>query len=227
MHIVTWLTRNSKKSQIINQIRKVGRRVTWHPPPRGWIKSNVDAFFSAASCKGSIAATFRDEDGKLLTAITSIGDFPSALAAEASALSEAMSLAVNLNVEIIQAIKSNSLVAEIDAYIEDIRDLMSIINDIGFIWVPRKANRLSHEFVRFAVDGEVALGSLLVFGTGVKLCEIPMVISLLFEIKDLVIIVEAMGIRQVSRSFKISSQMLESSDSILDVCFQNHKECRR
>ncbi|RYR51273.1 hypothetical protein Ahy_A06g026297 [Arachis hypogaea] len=54
----------------INSIhgRRTVRRITWRPPPPGWIKCNVDAAFLEVFSGGATAAVFRDHAGNLLTA---------------------------------------------------------------------------------------------------------------------------------------------------------------
>ncbi|MED6109397.1 hypothetical protein PIB30_033188 [Stylosanthes scabra] len=76
----------SNQPQTVASTTRRQRNATSNPPPRGWIKCNVDAAFSLSSCRGIGATMFRDHEGTLLTSST-VNLFCSfALAAEAMAL---------------------------------------------------------------------------------------------------------------------------------------------
>ncbi|XP_025665275.1 uncharacterized protein [Arachis hypogaea] len=66
--------------------RRTVKRVTWRPPPPGWIKCNVDAAFLEVFSGGATAAVFRDHAGNLLTTSNSKIAASSPLAAEALAV---------------------------------------------------------------------------------------------------------------------------------------------
>ncbi|MED6161398.1 hypothetical protein PIB30_060379 [Stylosanthes scabra] len=54
---------------------------------------------------------------------------------------------------LVQAIKSNSTISEIDAILEDIWFINSNLPESGLVWVPRECNRLAHESAkRLAAD---------------------------------------------------------------------------
>ncbi|MED6110387.1 hypothetical protein PIB30_042326 [Stylosanthes scabra] len=132
-------TGNSSKQSLFSSVnqsepaKKVQGNATWRPPPRGWTKCNTDALFHLTSCRSSSTAVFRDHEGRLLTATTSTRFCSSPLAAEALALRDVVMLTKNLqidkalfetdNLNLIQAIKSKTVIPEIDAVLEDIWEM--------------------------------------------------------------------------------------------------------
>ncbi|MED6167803.1 hypothetical protein PIB30_006083 [Stylosanthes scabra] len=57
--------------------------------------------------------------------------------------------------KLIQAIKSQDHIAEIEAYLEDIGELKKELPESGFLWVPRESNLFAHEAARLAAIGEL------------------------------------------------------------------------
>ncbi|XP_016170478.1 uncharacterized protein LOC107613135 [Arachis ipaensis] len=145
----------------INERRPV-RRVTWRPPLAGWVKGNVDVTFVEVHSGGATAAVIRDHTRNLLTDSNSKIMATSPLAAEALAVREALIMANNFQLEriiiesdsliLIQALKSQASIAEIQVILDDILDLARSISNCGFIWVPREGNALAHEVAKLTVD---------------------------------------------------------------------------
>ncbi|RYR23091.1 hypothetical protein Ahy_B03g068364 [Arachis hypogaea] len=148
-----------------NHDRRTDRRVTWRPPPPGWIKCNVDAAFREVYSAGATAAVFRDHAGSLLTASNHRIAASSPLAAEAFAVREALIMAKNFQLDriifesdsliLIQALKSKASIAEIQVILDDILELVRSITNCGFTWVPREGNGLAHEVARLTADGSL------------------------------------------------------------------------
>ncbi|MED6124366.1 hypothetical protein PIB30_058354 [Stylosanthes scabra] len=61
---------------------------------------------------------------------------------------------------LIQALKSNTTISEVDAFLEDIRELAKNIPEMGFIWVPRKVNRVAHEIAKLAAASPLCSASI-------------------------------------------------------------------
>ncbi|MED6150085.1 hypothetical protein PIB30_068827, partial [Stylosanthes scabra] len=101
--------------------------------------------------------------GTLLTASSSLGICISPLAAEAQAMREALITAANLQIDkpifesdsvnLIQAIKTKSSIAEIDAILEDIWEISKRIPGSGFTWVTRECNKVTHEAAKMMAIG--------------------------------------------------------------------------
>ncbi|XP_025678982.1 uncharacterized protein [Arachis hypogaea] len=145
--------------------RRTVRRVTWRPPPPGWIKCNVDAAFLEVFFGGATAAVFRDHAGNLLTASNSKIAASSPLAAEALAVRKALIIAKNFQLKriifesdsliLIQALKSKASIAKIQVILDDILELARNISNCGFTWVPREGNALAHEVAKLTADGSL------------------------------------------------------------------------
>ncbi|XP_016194928.1 uncharacterized protein LOC107635893 [Arachis ipaensis] len=171
-------------------VRRSGSRVTWRPPPAGWIKCNVDAAVVETRSAGATAAVFKDSNGSLLTGINSTIVATSPLAAEALAVREALIMSKKFQMEkviiesdnqiLVQALKSHASIADIQVILDDILYLVKGMPNCGFTWAPREANLLAHEVAKLtgsflgavancigAVDNNLALQ---VTGRMVKLC---------------------------------------------------------
>ncbi|QHN93426.1 uncharacterized protein DS421_17g592590 [Arachis hypogaea] len=128
--------------------RRTVRRVTWRPPPPGWVKCNVDAAFLEVLHGGATAAVFRDHVGNLLTASNFKIATTSPLAAEALAVREGLIIAKNFQLErvifesdsliLIQALKSKATIVEFQVILDDILDLARNISNCGFTWLLEK-----------------------------------------------------------------------------------------
>ncbi|XP_015962288.1 uncharacterized protein LOC107486249 [Arachis duranensis] len=139
-------------------MRRSGSRVTWRPPPAGWIKCNVDAAFVETRSAGTTAAVYRDPNGSFLTGINSTIVANSPLAAEALAVREALILSRNFQMEkviiesdnqtLVQALKSHAPIAAIQVILDDILYLVKGMPNCGFTWAPREANLLAHEVAK-------------------------------------------------------------------------------
>ncbi|MED6198140.1 hypothetical protein PIB30_063129 [Stylosanthes scabra] len=87
------------KTQKEANLSKFKKKITWRPPPRDWVKVNIDASFRSGSSLGAITAVFRDCSGRLLTRIASRIRTWSPLAAEAEAIRTALIAIKNLNID--------------------------------------------------------------------------------------------------------------------------------
>ncbi|RYR04150.1 hypothetical protein Ahy_B06g083735 isoform A [Arachis hypogaea] len=116
----------------------VRKRVTWRPPPKEWLKVNTDAAFQKET--RTAAATV----------------IVSALVAKAQAYREALQL-MKCIIEsdclpLVQAIKAKVPVAEVDAVIRYILQLLDDTSDMGATWTPKDGNNLAHQLVAMAVE---------------------------------------------------------------------------
>ncbi|XP_057730440.1 uncharacterized protein LOC130945751 [Arachis stenosperma] len=140
-------------------------RITWRPPPRNKIKVNIDAAFQRETGIATTAAVFRDWEGKIITGTSSKFKSISALAAEAQAYREALILIKNLNIRnciiesnclpLVQAIKARTPLAEADAIIRDILQLLEEAPDVGATWTPREGNTLAHQLAATAAVNQL------------------------------------------------------------------------
>ncbi|XP_057734045.1 uncharacterized protein LOC130949302 [Arachis stenosperma] len=149
-------------------VRRSGSKVTYRPPPAGWIKCNVDAAFVETRSTGATTAVYRDPNGSLLTGINSTIVATSPLAAEALAVREALIMSTNFQMEkviiesdnqiLVQALKSHASIADIQVILDDILYLVKGIPNCGFTWAPKEENLLAHEVAKLTEDGEVDSG---------------------------------------------------------------------
>ncbi|RYR28088.1 hypothetical protein Ahy_B01g052195 [Arachis hypogaea] len=122
------------------------RRITWRPSPHNRAKVNIDAPFYKETGMAASAAVIRDWQGKIITGTTSTFRTTSALATEAQAYREALILIKNLQIRnciietnclpLVQAIKARTPLAEADAIIRDILQLLEEAPDVGATWTP-------------------------------------------------------------------------------------------
>ncbi|XP_072088190.1 uncharacterized protein [Arachis hypogaea] len=130
------------------------QQAKWRPPPANWLKANVDAAFDKKTGDGAIAVVFRNDKGELELGFSGRIKAHSSLAAEANAIRQALIIVENLgmgrtliesdNQQLIQAIKSQGSIGEIEAILQDIQILRNRLLDSGFTWIPRNGNRLAH-----------------------------------------------------------------------------------
>ncbi|MED6126052.1 hypothetical protein PIB30_074652 [Stylosanthes scabra] len=106
--------------------------VIWRPPPRDWLKINVDAAFNSDTKKGFAAVVIRDSFERVRGGSTSTLTTNSSLTAEATAMREALILPKNLQIQ------------QIDPILQDIRELKATIDSSEFTWTPRDGNKLAH-----------------------------------------------------------------------------------
>lgn len=126
----------------------------WRPPPTEIIKFNVDASYQKSSGLTSIAVTGRDCNGDLITGLTKKTFAGSPLVAEALAVREAISFAVNMNIrrviiesdnlELISVCRQEKEIGEIRAITRDIGRLKEQFQTCGFTWIGRSGNSLAH-----------------------------------------------------------------------------------
>ncbi|RYR48438.1 hypothetical protein Ahy_A07g034466 [Arachis hypogaea] len=133
--------------------RRTVRRVTWRPPPPGWVKCNVDAAFLEVLHGGATAAVFRDHVGNLLTASNFKIATTSPLAAEALAVREGLIIAKNFQLERV-IFESDSLIL-----IQALKSKATIVDTKYFkLWVylaPREGNALAHEVAKLTANGSL------------------------------------------------------------------------
>ncbi|MED6206105.1 hypothetical protein PIB30_119031 [Stylosanthes scabra] len=142
------------------------REVTWHAPPQGWLKCNLDASFCKATATGAIAMITRDTNGRVIKGAAGSIQANSALAAEALAIREAMKQAKSHKMErvlfetdnqvLVQAIKSHTINIEIAPILLDIWQLQRELSMVGVTWTPRKGNQLAHEIAKMENLGSLA-----------------------------------------------------------------------
>ncbi|MED6201041.1 hypothetical protein PIB30_091141, partial [Stylosanthes scabra] len=129
--------------------------VTWNPPQMGQVKCNTDgAHYNAGS--GATTAVFRNVEGKIITVNTSKALANSAIAVEAMTIRNVLKTAIQLNINnliietdcqvLYRAIKSKQIIAEIKPVLHDIDILSQRVQQLGFTWIPREANKLPHQF---------------------------------------------------------------------------------
>ncbi|XP_016206345.1 uncharacterized protein LOC107646692 [Arachis ipaensis] len=141
------------------------KRITWRPPPQNRLKANTDAAFHRESGIAAAAVVVRDWQGKIITGTTSRFITNSAIAAEAQAYREALILIRNLQMDnclietdclpLVQAIKARMPIAEADAIIRDIFQLLDETPDVGATWTPREGNSVAHQLAAMAAGNEI------------------------------------------------------------------------
>ncbi|RYR79443.1 hypothetical protein Ahy_A01g004254 [Arachis hypogaea] len=117
------------------------RRITWRPPPQNRLKVNTDAAYHRKTGTAASAVVIRNWQGKIITGTTSRFTTTSAIAAEAQAYREALIIIKNLQIlnciietdclPLVQAIKARMPIAEADAIIRDILQLLDEFLDVG------------------------------------------------------------------------------------------------
>ncbi|RYR32436.1 hypothetical protein Ahy_A10g047005 [Arachis hypogaea] len=138
----------------------VRKRITWRPPPKNRLKVNTDAAFHKDTGQATLAAVVRDWQGKVITGTTLTFKTISPLTAEAQAYREALILIKNLQIHnciietdslpLVQAIKARTPIAEADAVMRDIFQLLDEAPDVGATWTPRDGNKLAHQLAAMA-----------------------------------------------------------------------------
>ncbi|XP_057760560.1 uncharacterized protein LOC130980936 [Arachis stenosperma] len=155
-----------KEKQAGTMIREKENRINlvrWRPPPTGWLKANVDAAFRKEKGSGAISVVVRDNRGRIVLGFTGKIQANSSIAAEATAIRQAIIIVNNLqmgktliesdNLKLIQAIKSKGSIGKISAILQDINMLMEQLPEKGLTWTPRNGNFLAHEIAKAAEIG--------------------------------------------------------------------------
>ncbi|RYR06082.1 hypothetical protein Ahy_B06g085879 [Arachis hypogaea] len=147
---------NSSKGRIGDR-----KRITWRPPPQDRLKVNTDAAFQKDTGKAASAVVIRNWQGKYITGTTTQFTTTSALAAEAQAYREALILIKNLQIEnciietdclqLVQAVKARTPIAEADAILRDILQLLEEAPTVGATWTPREGNIVAHQLAAMAM----------------------------------------------------------------------------
>ncbi|XP_025608180.1 uncharacterized protein [Arachis hypogaea] len=141
------------------------KRITWRPLPQNRLKANTDAAFHRESGIAAAAVVIRDWQGKIITGTTSRFITNSAIAVEAQAYRKALILIRNLQMDnclietdclpLAQAIKARMPIAEADAIIRDIFQLLDEAPDVGATWTPREGNNVAHQLAAMAAGNEI------------------------------------------------------------------------
>lgn len=103
----------------------------WRPPPDNYIKVNTNAAYSPRNGKCMMGIIFRDSSGTYLTTAANAIVAPSPLVAEALALREAISMAVNLQIPSVNFEYDNQCLIETcrgRAIKEEVRGIITDIN---------------------------------------------------------------------------------------------------
>ncbi|XP_015941361.1 uncharacterized protein LOC107466866 [Arachis duranensis] len=147
---------NSSKGRIGDR-----KRITWRPPPQDRLKVNTDAAFQKDTGKAASAVVIRNWQGKIITGTTTKFTTTSALAAEAHAYREALILIKNLQIEnciietdclpLVQAVKARTPIAEANAILRDILQLLEEAPTVGATWTPREGNIVAHQLAAMAM----------------------------------------------------------------------------
>ncbi|RYR31650.1 hypothetical protein Ahy_B01g056502 [Arachis hypogaea] len=125
--------------------------------PKEWLKLNIDVAISESTNRAAIAVVIRDWRGEIRGGFASNILASSSTIAEAWAMREALVLVKNLEMgkviieldclTLIEVIKSEAELWEIDSILHDIRSLQSDLPDCDFTWVPHEGNILAHTIV--------------------------------------------------------------------------------
>ncbi|XP_025636413.1 uncharacterized protein [Arachis hypogaea] len=160
-------TTRSRSTDNISRADRSGEKkmITWRPSPQNKLKANTDAAFHKESGTAAAAVVVRDWQGKIITGTTSRFITTSAIAAEAQAYREALILIRNLQMDnciietdclpLVQAIKARMPIAEADAIIRDILQLLDEAPDVGATWTPREGNNVAHQLAAMAAGNEI------------------------------------------------------------------------
>ncbi|RYR06754.1 hypothetical protein Ahy_B05g074062 [Arachis hypogaea] len=128
-----------------------------------WV--NTDAAFHRETGTAATAIIVRDWQEKIITGTTTRFTTILAITAEAQAYREALILIKNLQIgnciietdclPLVQAIKAITPIADADAIIRDILQLLDEAPDVGATWTPRKGNKVAHQLAALAAGNEL------------------------------------------------------------------------
>lgn len=129
-------------------------------PPPAVIKLNVDASFCKDTGQACVAVIGRNRNGNIHIGLTKKTFANSPLSAEALAVREAASLAVNLGLQniliesdclvLVTACRKETEIGEISSIVQDILQLKQNVRNCGFTWVGRSGNKLAHTLAKMA-----------------------------------------------------------------------------
>lgn len=136
--------------------------VKWCPPRENIIKFNSDTQFDLSTGRGVMGIVCRDKEGKLLARASSQIFTASPLVAEALALREAVSLAVNLNfkqilfesdcLELVEACRGNAIRKAIEHVVNDIQSMKKDFTFMGLLWTNRCGNEVADLVAKLAAS---------------------------------------------------------------------------
>nr|CCW28812.1 hypothetical protein ARAX_AHF417E07-001 [Arachis hypogaea] len=129
-----WKSKEKQAGMMLREKENRTNLVRWRPPPTGWQKANVDAAFRKEKSSGAISVVVRDNRKRIVLGFTGKIQANSSIAAEATAVRQAIIIVNNLqmektliksdNLKLIQAIKFKGSIEKISAIFQDIDMLM-------------------------------------------------------------------------------------------------------
>ncbi|RYQ82409.1 hypothetical protein Ahy_B10g101001 [Arachis hypogaea] len=130
-----------KQTENQQLVKRRDRTITWRPPPKPWVKANIDASFKATTGTGATAVTIRDSTENLVFGATTKIMVCSSLAAETLTIRNAIILSKNMEIKKM-LIESDNLML-----------VQTRETEFGFTWTPREENRLTHKVAALEAMG--------------------------------------------------------------------------
>ena len=137
----------------------------WRPPPKDWVKCNVDAAFCNSRRIAAIAAVIKDSTGKLIAGKAQKIPCSSSRLAEALAMREGLLLANSCCcekilvesdcLEVVEACRNRIACSELAMEVEDVNRMKSWFSHCGLLWIRREANQVAHQVARFQMEGNL------------------------------------------------------------------------
>ena len=152
-------------------------RVSWHPPPVGVLKCNVDAAYSSTRQVGAVSATIRDNQGRVITGKAKKIHTSSSFAAEAFALREGLILilARSCHCERILVESGCSLLIDACRSTRKIPDIAVIVGDVvklknsfdhchcGLLWTSGETNEAAYWAAQAALSDRLSVEWYMIF----------------------------------------------------------------
>lgn len=139
-------------------------RVSWHPPPVGVLKCNVDAAYSSTRQVGVVSAIIRDNQGRVITGKAKKIHSSSSLAMEAFALREGLILARSYYCEQILVesdcsllVDSTRKILKIAVIVEDVVRLKNSFDHCGLLWTGRETNEAAYWATQAALSKRLSV----------------------------------------------------------------------
>nr|XP_025692302.1 uncharacterized protein LOC112794519 [Arachis hypogaea] len=156
---------NSTDQQFVekkNEKNKTAHLIRWRPPSEDWLKANVDAAFRKEDGKGAISVVIRNNNEKIVLGFSRKINTHLSITVEAIAIRQPLIIIDNLDLgktlieldslKLIQTIKSNTFIGEIEAILQDIRELIKRLPNCGLTWTPKEGNLLAHTVAKMAAS---------------------------------------------------------------------------
>lgn len=147
--------------------RSIQQSKRWRPPRLDVIKINSDAGFNEQTKVRSAGIIARNHEGEVVFGITKRFPATSPLMAEALALREAASVAVNFGLsrvvlesdclELIRCCRREIRKGEVLNVIEDTIGFANTLPACGFLWVPREGNKVANLLAQLSARGSLPL----------------------------------------------------------------------